>query len=362
MLIQANTEALVTKNRAGDVPLHMAVERKGSPNLLQLLIDNDPRALMIANQKGDLPIHVACRFEAPLAIFQILIEAGKEGLTVPNAGGDLPLHVACAQRGIAQSVLQLLVAEGTDAVVTFNSDGNLPLHMACGAPTPTATSMKHGPASTNTSAPLAVLELLTERWADSIHTPNAEGRLPLHVACSTKHASLAVVSFLLQRGPKDVRVTDAAGYLPLHVACAHTHASLAVVQRLVHAWADGGPTDGGADGGGDEGGDDTELEQAAVVNERIPPPSPENSLGGVKITTPDGNTALHLACYYKAPLDVVQFLVHRWPQSVYSVNEKNDTPLQLVNHPHRGVPSQDVKAWLSNIGEAVADSNGERQA
>lgn len=357
LLIEHHRPALIQRNRAGDTPLHLACERRGAPSLLRLLIESEPKALLIANSRGDTPLHVACRFESPIAVVETLIENGREALNVANLGGDLPLHVACAQRGTTQAVFQALVEAGSEAVVKANVDGNLPLHMACGAPTPAATVTKQQPNSSNSTAPLAVLELLTERWADSVHKPNLDGRLPLHVACATKHPSLPVVTFLLQRAPREIRAKDRNGMLPLHVACAHIHASLAVVQRLVHAWADG---DTGMDQDDDGAG---ELEQATMVNERggeggmvNDRSNANNSLGGLKVTTPEGNTALHLACYYKAPLDVVQFLVHRWPQSVGVTNEKHDTPLQLVNNPHRGVPSQEVKAWLSAI--PVVHENG----
>jgi ankyrin repeat protein len=358
------------KNRAGDLPLHVACERKGSPNLIRLLIEHNPGALRVPNQKGDLPIHVACRFESSWAICQILVQSGgqwgRDALKAANSGGDLPLHVATAQRGLSQQVLQLLVEEGPDAIVVPNAEGNLPLHLACGAPPPTATEVRHGPAAntTTTSASLSVLELLTGRWPDSVHTANGKGKLPLHVACATKHPNLTVVTLLLTKGPRDIRTTDTAGFLPLHTAVGHTHSSLAVVQRLVHAWADGAPGDKEAN---DEGGPEVgPLEVAAVVHEpgdppRVPEPA-ENALGGLKIKTPtEGHTPLHLACYYKAPLDVVQFLVHRWPQAIFEQNEKSDTPVVLVNKPYRGVPSQDVKAWLSTLQVVPAEEEEEEE-
>lgn len=65
----------------------------------------------------------------------------------------------------------------------------------------------------------------------------------------------------------------------------------------------------------------------------------------------DGSIPLHIACEYKAPLDVVQFLVKQWPDSVKTADIFGNLPLHkaCANKASLAVIQYLVQQWPESV-------------
>ena len=126
-----------------------------------------------------------------------------------------PLHALCKKRSFPLSVLTALTIAMPDAVRTpVGPSKSLPIHLAC---------------TRNVSLP--AIEHLVSLHPESLHLPDAEGNLPIHLACSLGDES--VVKFLASVSPESVRMTNLKRQLPLHMACNRYNVSIDVVEMLL---------------------------------------------------------------------------------------------------------------------------------
>ncbi len=129
----------------------------------------------------------------------------------------LPLHYACMFRTnppTSDAILQLIKAYPNALLTAEGAYGRLPLHVAC-----------HPDAS-----PVCIHELIAH-YPDGLFERDAVGRVPLHYALSNSSSIDVLEEILLQASLYDeghtqedglkrlCGMSDANGWLPLHVAC-----------------------------------------------------------------------------------------------------------------------------------------------
>ncbi len=169
------------------------------------------------DMNGMLPLHHACLHRAPLALVQALLRAFPEGARHESQDGWIPLHLALLSQSACAVVTALLAAHPEGVMQRSEPFGCVALHFAC----------KH------CSGAPRVIDVLLAAFPGACQLPDAEGRLPLHVAAAHQ-ADECTIAALLHAQPEAAAIADEDGSLPLH--CAATgHASAAVVRRLVRA-------------------------------------------------------------------------------------------------------------------------------
>lgn len=126
-----------------------------------------------------------------------------------------PLHALCKMKNFPLSVLTALTTAMPAAVripaIPFMS---LPIHIAC-----------------RSKATLSEIEHLVSLFPESLHLPDADGNLPIHLACSLGTES--VVKFLASLSPESVRMTNSRLQTPLHLACNRYDVCIDVVEMLL---------------------------------------------------------------------------------------------------------------------------------
>jgi hypothetical protein len=201
-----------------------------------------------------------------------------------SASGSLPLHTACRcviattandddeQQHEHLDAVEYLMQAYPIAVQCPDSWGNLPLHDACDA---------------SSVVRLEVILLLVQQWPQSVRTPNLDGDLPLHLAAAAQAVDIAMD---VEPDPTDMLVRqnqncsdelkDAADYSNTATICS---------SRSV----------------------------AIELPEQAPIKPVENA-----------NLRQRRLRREQQQLEIVQYLVDYWPESVHHTNNQGQTPLQ----------------------------------
>ena len=132
-------------------------------------------------------MHYACLYDC-VDIAQFLVDNECEQ-TVFNHKGELAIHIACCT---SLEITKLLTKCD---IHSLNADGNTPLHIAC----------NYGNED--------VVKYLIDELKCDVNIPNGKGEYALHVACNK---SLKSESLVLRT---DINCQDAYGITPLHIAC-----------------------------------------------------------------------------------------------------------------------------------------------
>lgn len=75
----------------GDLPLHMACERRAPPTAVAALLDAHPGAAAVpSGRSGALPLHLAAERNCPPAVIVALVRSHPEGLDREDGSGRLP--------------------------------------------------------------------------------------------------------------------------------------------------------------------------------------------------------------------------------------------------------------------------------
>jgi ankyrin repeat protein len=233
--------AEVEKDKSGWMPLHVALKKKASPDIITMIFKAFPKAAEVRDSWGSLPLHCALLRLASVDVINVLLKAYPEAAEVPMIGGWLPLHYALLQEA-SKDVINMLYKAYPKAVQVQNEYGNFPLHYAC-------TSQFYLRDSS-----LEVLNLLIAAYPEGIDAKDREDKLPsdyLKDAISdengTEHLyllhaaviggfSTSLVKLLLQAFPESCMQKDNDGKVPLHHACASRATNFfEVVMALLHA-------------------------------------------------------------------------------------------------------------------------------
>jgi len=215
---------LCARDSNGNLPIHVACSRHRAPlEMIQYLAEQAPATLCISNNNGALPIHLACQFEALLPVIKYLVEAngGTGTLTASDSNGRLPIHLACSCYHVSVEMIQCLAGQAPSMLFVSNNNEALPIHVAC-----------------QFGVSLQVIKYLVEEngGADTLHSLDNNGYLPLHFLCGSDQPSLEKVQYLIKVNPAALSTRSISGDLPITLAC--ESASLDVVYTLLRDYAE----------------------------------------------------------------------------------------------------------------------------
>ena len=227
--------AVADKLQQGMLPIHRALLKGASTQLIEKLVEAYPAGLLCAEDNCMLPLHYACAYghctekgymklHNPLIadshghVLKLLLKTQPMAAKEIDQEGRTPLHVAASSKACALAVVDLLEAHEA-ASARRTKLGKLPIHFALEfrACTDTVKALL-------TAHPNAVGE-------------SAQRKCPLHYAVEG-HAAPETVRYLAEAYPAGVREKSIESMLPLHLACAHKQ-PLEVIQLLTEAHPDG---------------------------------------------------------------------------------------------------------------------------
>ena len=104
-------ESIQRQVRDGAYPIHMALEAGACLAVIELLIKGAPEYLLETNKFGETPLHVAIRRHASEDVIRVLLAHGKYALEFrEDRYGNMPIHVAacvgCSVH-VAKDILEL---------------------------------------------------------------------------------------------------------------------------------------------------------------------------------------------------------------------------------------------------------------
>ena len=207
-------DAIDHATNGGFYPIHMAMlgmKQRDNPaaavEILQFLLNCDPDQKLKQIQGKSL-LHYACTIEyndsnikAGIQIIKDLFDAHPASVRSVDYKGRTPLHSLCCNRkadeATAVQILKFILEKHPEAVWHANNEGNLPIHCAsCYGRSP------------------ELCRVLIEAYPGSKQMTDAEGRLPLHWACSRN--TIATIEYLYRRYPDAINHATTDGFYPIH--------------------------------------------------------------------------------------------------------------------------------------------------
>lgn len=179
--------------------------------------------------------------------------------------GKTPLHAACA-RGVSLDIVQLLIHANSRLIYSKDSWGRTPLYCAC----------------TNPKIEIDTIDyLLSILNNNTVQEPDRSGQLPIHAVCANANATLnddylVIVEAILDSYPYAIQMKDKNGRVALHAALSTGHATIELIDMLVNTYPD-----------------------------------------ALQILDVYGQLPLHMALQRKNSLDVIQYLIQQYPDSIY---------------------------------------------
>ena len=365
-LVEAHPEALRHSDDHGNNALHWCflsnagrVKKRCSLEVVRYLMEQNRTSVMECNEQGKLPIHLACQAGCSLEVIQLLCTSHHLSVSRRCAQGRLPLHYACMVPDNAPVIVHL-VNLCDMAVHQTDEGGNLPLHW-----------LLKRDWSTNSPDQLHLVELFRSLHPDAIHCSNMINDLPLHIACQVS-SSLELIQRLVEWGDErrpprledgnspnvpqfgTLGVRGCDDSFPLHRSCRNRNPNVPMIQYMLNAF----PM---CVMGCDEDGNlplhhlmnspwddqDHGHKRASLVQQMVAlfPDS-------LYRTNHLSQSAFSLACFWRAPSDLVEFLrghqsplhqsnheqelgscatIHRildlYPHAIYERNKMGELPL-----------------------------------
>ncbi len=224
-----------TKNHRGALPLHRAILKLASLELIDVLIELYPDAVREGDENGLRPLHFACLYNFCMEkhfnalrderdktswgwVLKVLIEKYPQALQEPDNDGRLPLHLAASSAKTSPKALEMLLERYPDSISRRTKLGKLPLHFAVEA------------RAANYDAVRILLDAYPSGAGES-----SERKNPLHFACGEARADLRIIQALVQAYPSGVKEKSIESMLPLHLACANKQ-SIEVVEFLLRVF------------------------------------------------------------------------------------------------------------------------------
>ena len=284
---------------SGDTPLHIAC-RKGSPKIVQYLMEELNFNPDIQNKKWELPLHIACS-QTSLEIVKLVSNCNPDKKT---SSGDTALHLAC-HRASPQKVSYLLELVNCNPDIQ-NDNGETPLHIAC------------------QKQDLQSIKLIGE----FVHNPNlvtSSGDTPLHVALKNikrfSPTATSIIRHLTIRAKCNQTIPNNAGELPLHLAC---KCSVELVELLSNCNINSQAMDG-----------NTPLHIACKEKKTdIVKYLTETKHCDVNIQNQKGESPLHIACEEKK-MEIIKYLIETKKCDANMQNNKGESPLHIACHEYK---------------------------
>ena len=259
-------------NLQGNLPLHVACSYRASGEIIRALLKVYPQAAGIPNQAGSYALHLCCDYGSSVDSLLALVETQEGVNSLPRKDGiyqRTPLQILNERKNMVQfhqslqhvrlcrqrqrdilpddhtenarleaSIIQvghgmefwnkarlLVLAQNLRRPVTLEDVDRPGIVHAC-------IILQH-------VCPPSLREFAILLKVEELLQPDAQGRLPLHLACANSSSSPSVVSEVLRACPKAARILDGRGRLAWslfqeHHPCPSSEWS-GTIQELVHA-------------------------------------------------------------------------------------------------------------------------------
>jgi ankyrin repeat protein len=115
-LASIKTCTLEVCNKQGHYPLHTAITRECSFEMIQLLLDHFPQACQFADKNGNLPMHLALQYNMSKEVIQMLVDAYPTACMIESYALEYPLQVAYQNRA-SMDVIKLLSLHSPSKIV-----------------------------------------------------------------------------------------------------------------------------------------------------------------------------------------------------------------------------------------------------
>ena len=301
-------------NGQKELPLHIAIRKGMSFDILVLLVSQLNKDIQKAN--GDTPLHLACVARKE-AVVNYLINKMHCNVNIANDKGELPLH-NFLKSGTNLNILKLLCP--SSKVNSQDSDGNTPLHITIIYP-PLPFEYRWRVATEQGLLPTEqrllptedqVLYLVNEIHCD-INLTNSRNELPLHIAIR-KGMSFDILVLLVSQRNKNAQTLR--GDTPLLLACVQKQEKfVCYLIKEMHC-------------------------EVSIGNDRNDSPLNVAIKSGLSFDVIDlfsshanarlknGNTLLHLA----REEEIVTYLINMMHCDVTITNNKGELPLHILLH------------------------------
>ena len=225
---------VIDKNNLDQLPIHRAILKGASFELIEKLIEVYPDGLSHKDQNNMTPLHYVCIYNFCLDKFYyklrhenisdstghvlklVLTTRPLEAKETDN-DGRTPLHVAAQSKACADAIRELLKYHG-DGAARRTKAGKLPLHYAL-----------------ENRASAEAVKVIIEAYPNGIGESSLR-KNPLHCACENR-ASVETIQILVESYPAGVQEKSVESMLPIHLACANKQ-SLETIELLLHEWGE----------------------------------------------------------------------------------------------------------------------------
>jgi len=250
LLLDAYGDSAKQPDNDGELPLHWALAMDSSVDVVKLLLSAHVDAVKHMDRNGRLPLHWALDLGTSIEVLKLLVNANPGAMTHADKRGMLPLHWV-VENGVSLDIVKLLIDANPAATKHADDDGMLPLNIALQRRAPmdmlkmlldaNPEAAKHKAGNSNlplhwvleNGAPLDIVKMLLAAYADAAKHADRSGMLPLHIALE-KGASLDVLKELLRANADAVMHADKRGKRPSDIDL-EKGASLDVLKLLLSA-------------------------------------------------------------------------------------------------------------------------------
>ena len=380
------------RNKQDQTLLHIGLANGVHEKVLLHLFEQAEFTAAISDAHGKLPLHyIASGFSSPspsIDFAEQLLLAAPEALTTPCSSGDTPLHlfvinmstiiseerdnVSIGAERLAELLLGNFPVESMCPLLVQNKLGMTPLHCCARFAAPAAVvhilmrslfaKRAVNMVDTHKNTPLHIvcdspaIGSLVEHIRimgtdDSSVRMDAKGRTPLHVAAENPLCTTEAIEAVIAVNPKQAKMENLSGRLPLHLAL-RKNCNEDILRKLILA----NPKAVKSVFHGDNG----------ICHELCEFKAPSNIVEFLLQVYPEGarrankllNLPLHVAVIYMCDLATVKALVKAFPEACTTYNKRKDIPLHYAS---KYKTTKNIMAFLIRAAPSSAsmpDANG----
>lgn len=127
------TSLLRPEEKRSRLPLHLALIKGASDEVIRYLCQARPQALQHADQDGNYPVHYGAMYGSS-TVLNLFVEKCPEACRIANLRDRMPLHLLCARCFESDMVtpqdLELVIKAYPEATGICDRSGRTPLHIA----------------------------------------------------------------------------------------------------------------------------------------------------------------------------------------------------------------------------------------